>query len=90
MFNNVKLRNTESTNEWNNWIEDAIAKRYLRFYEYKYFSNVQIIGSGGFGMVYRANWKDYEHYFVLKSFFNLNDVTVKEIVNEVISENFHF
>src|SRR5688572_5032334 len=80
----IEKPDTENTNEWINWLEEAIAKEYLKYYEYKNFSNIQKIGSGTFGIVYRANWKNFENYLALKSFFNLNNVTVKEIVREVI------
>ena len=79
----IEKPDTGNTNEWINWLEEDIAKEYLKYYEYKNFSNVQEIGSGGFGKVYRANWKNFENYLALKSFFNLNNVTVKEIVREV-------
>jgi hypothetical protein len=64
-------------------MKEAITKQYLKYYEYKNFSNVQEIGSGGSGKVYRANLKNSQ-VFALKSFFNLNNATVKEIINEVI------
>ena len=76
-----EVQNTENASDW---IEEAIAKEYLKYYDYKNFSNIQEIGSGRFGKVYRANWKNFENYIALKSFFNLNNVTVKEIVREVI------
>ncbi|GET04684.1 kinase-like domain-containing protein [Rhizophagus clarus] len=41
------------------------------------------IGAGSFGKVYRANWKTLENYLVLKSFFNLDIITMKEIVREL-------
>ncbi len=47
-------------------------------------SNVQEIGSGTFGKVYRANWKNSYSDFALKSFYNFNNITAKEIVCEVI------
>ena len=78
------MQDTENTNEWINWIEEAITKRHIKYYEYDHFSNIQEIGSGGFGKVFRANWKNHEQHLALKSFFNLNNITVKEIVNEVI------
>ena len=73
-----------NSSEWNNWIEEAIAKNYFKYYEYKHFSDLQVIGLGGFGKVYRANWKNANKYFALKSLYNASDVSIKEIVNEVI------
>ena len=73
----------QNTNEWVDWIEDAIAKNHIKHYEYNHFSNFQEIGSGGFGKVFRANWKNHEQHLALKSFFNLNNTTAKEIVTEV-------
>ena len=75
------MQPSENSNEW---IEEAIAKDYFKYYEYKYFSNIQKIGSGGFGIVYRANWKNLEQHFALKSFVKPDDITVKEIVQEVM------
>ncbi|POG65470.1 kinase-like domain-containing protein [Rhizophagus irregularis DAOM 181602=DAOM 197198] len=77
------MQNTENTNEWINWIEEAISKEYFRLYEHKYFSNVQRIGTGGFGKVYRVNWKNSDQYLALKSFSNVDDVIAKEIVHEL-------
>ena len=87
MSDNIEIQDAENSNEWINWIEEAIAKEYLKYYEYKNFSNIKKIGSGGFGKVFRANRKNSEKYFALKSFFNLNNATVKEIVCEVIYLN---
>jgi hypothetical protein len=85
MFNtNNKMQDAEDTNEWINWIEEAISKKHIKYYEYEHFINIKEIGSGGFGKVFRANWKNFEHYLALKSFFSLNNATVKEIVCEVI------
>jgi hypothetical protein len=71
------------TNNSIDWIEESIAKRHIKYYEYKYFSNIKEIGIGSFGKVYRANWKNSEQYLALKSFFNLDNITVKEIIHEV-------
>ena len=74
----------ENSNECINWIEEAISKKHIKYYEYEHFSNIQEIGSGGFGKVYRANWKNSYNYLALKSFYNLNHISIREIVNEVI------
>ncbi|CAB4415027.1 unnamed protein product [Rhizophagus irregularis] len=77
------MQDTENTDEWVTWIEEAIVKGYFKSYEYKHFNNTQVIGSGAFGKVYCANWKDSAQRIALKSFFDLNNVTVKEIVHEL-------
>ena len=78
--------NIESSNEWVNWIEEAISKKHIKYYEYHYFSDIQEIGCGNFGKVYRVKWKNSHEHLALKSFFNLNNITIKEIVNEVITK----
>ncbi|GBC32783.2 hypothetical protein RIR_jg12181.t1 [Rhizophagus irregularis DAOM 181602=DAOM 197198] len=37
------MQNTTNTNEWINWIEEAISKEYFRFYDQNHFSNLQKI-----------------------------------------------
>jgi hypothetical protein len=39
-------------------LKKLFLKNIFRFYEHKNFSNVKKIGTGGFGKVYRANWKN--------------------------------
>jgi hypothetical protein len=80
---NTELKITGNSNEWINWIEESISNKQIKYYDYKYFNNIQEIGFGSFGRVYRANWKNSQSYLALKSFTNFN-ITVKEIVNEVI------
>ncbi|SRR6266540_3170426 len=79
------MENTDSK-IWIDWIEEAITRKHIKYYEYQHFSNFHKIGSGAFGMVYRVNWKNSEQHLVLKSFFNLDNATVKEIVREVITK----
>ncbi|GBC45474.2 kinase-like domain-containing protein [Rhizophagus irregularis DAOM 181602=DAOM 197198] len=87
---NIPVKFTEnSNNEWINWIEEAIAKDYFKYYELNHFSNFQEIGFGGFGKVYRVNWKSSPNYLALKSFFNFNNVTIKEIVKDLKSLKFN-
>ncbi|CAB4413902.1 unnamed protein product [Rhizophagus irregularis] len=83
------MQNSDNDNK-SDWIEEAITKEYLRYYEYKNFNEVKKIGGGGFGKVYRARWKNTEQYFALKSFKNSNsedpkqnEITIKEIVSEL-------
>ncbi|CAB4437573.1 unnamed protein product [Rhizophagus irregularis] len=75
--------------DWVNWIDDATSKNYIKCYEYKNFSNFKEIGSGGFGKVYRASWKNPRTILALKS---LNDATAEKIVYELKIQrevNFH-
>src|SRR2546427_1616056 len=76
---------SEMNNKWINWIEEAISKRHIKHYEHKEFKNIQEIGTGGFGKVYRANWKNSHQYLALKSLLNINDIAIKELVHEVIT-----
>jgi hypothetical protein len=78
------MQETKNSNEWISWIESAIAKEYFKYYEYKNFSNIQEIGSGKLGKIFRANCEDFNEHVVLKSFYNLNNIITKEIVREVI------
>ena len=48
MSYNIEMKDTENTNEWINWIEEAIDKEHLKYYEYKQLSNFQQISVGGF------------------------------------------
>jgi hypothetical protein len=86
MSNNTDFKFTDDSNEWIYWIEESIAKKQIKYYDYKHFNNFQEVGIGGFGKVYRANWKNSHNYLALKSFFNFN-VMAKEIINEVIIIN---
>ncbi|CAB4479790.1 unnamed protein product [Rhizophagus irregularis] len=72
-----------NSNDLNKWIEEAISKKFFKYYEFEQFYNIQEIGSGGFGKVYRANWKNSLKRYAIKSFFNINDATVKAIVREI-------
>ena len=60
-----------------NWIKRGIDKGFLKHYEYEHFSDVQEIGSGGFGKVYRANWKNSK-CLALKSFSALNNSSFRK------------
>ena len=74
-----------STNDPNvefDWLENFITEERIKCYEYSDFKNVQKIGKGTFGYVVRVNWKTADCFFALKS-FNDNEITLKEVVNEV-------
>ena len=84
MSDSTETQTAGNSNEWVNWIEDGITKKHIKYYEYSHFKNVQEIGRGGFGKVHRANWKSQN--LALKSFNNLDNVAVKEIIREVITK----
>ncbi|CAB4388095.1 unnamed protein product [Rhizophagus irregularis] len=77
------MSGTKNINESTTWIEEAVDNKLIKFYEYKEFKNIEQIGAGGFGKVYRANWKDLEKPLAIKSFFVLDNVTMEEIVREL-------
>lgn len=78
----TEIQDSEDAKKWIDWIEEAIVKEYFRYYEYKNFSNIKSIGQGGFGKIFRANWNN--QCLVLKSFIDLSEATIKEVVHEVI------
>ena len=84
MSNNTEHKVTGSSSKYIDWIEDAIKKSYFKYYDYKYFNDVNEIGCGSFGKVYCAKWKNIR-YVALKSFFTFNNNTAGEIVKEVIN-----
>ncbi|CAB5345872.1 unnamed protein product [Rhizophagus irregularis] len=48
-----------------------------------FFQNIQEIGAGSFGKVYRTKWRNSDQYLALKSFFNLDNITIKELIHEL-------
>ncbi|GBC22139.1 uncharacterized protein OCT59_024012 [Rhizophagus irregularis] len=79
MSNNSELKVINNSNEW---IEESIVKKRIKYYDHKHFNNIQEIGFGNFERVYRANWKNSHGFLALKSFINF-DITDKGIVNKL-------
>ncbi|GBC09615.1 hypothetical protein RclHR1_00900001 [Rhizophagus clarus] len=77
------MSDDNNSNEWVEWINEAISKQHIKYYNYDHFSNIKVVGTGAFGKVSRANWKHAHRYFALKSFFNLDTTVFKEIVQEL-------
>ena len=67
----------------NDWLEKSISEERIKYYDYGEFKNIESIGSGSFGTVVRATWKNTDRFFALKSFFSPDKTTLKEIINEV-------
>ncbi|RIA79436.1 hypothetical protein C1645_794388, partial [Glomus cerebriforme] len=77
MSNEIDLK---ESNVYIEWLEKSITNGYYNYYEYSDFTNLKPIGSGSFGRVICANWKNT--LFALK-IFNNDKTTLKEVVNEV-------
>ena len=73
----------KETNAYVDQLEKSIADEYFNYYEYSNFKNTRPIGNGAFGRISRANWKDTDAIFALKS-FNDHNLTLKMVVNEVL------
>src|ERR1044072_2979065 len=84
MSDNTEFNVTENSNEGINWIEEAISKKHIKYYEYENFHNFKEVGAGICGKVYRVNWKNSHGHLALKSFFNFNNVIAKEVVHGVM------
>src|SRR3954469_604034 len=80
MSNDTEVK---ESNYYVDWLEKSISEGHIKCYEYSDFKNIQPIGSGSFGSVVRATWKNTDSYFALKTFFNPDKVTLKEVINEV-------
>ncbi|CAB4417769.1 unnamed protein product [Rhizophagus irregularis] len=88
MSKNTKI---EDLNYYVNWLERSIIEKHIELYEYSDFKNIQLIGSGAYGNVYRVNRNNSDHSFALKS-FNYDKQTLKEVVKELklhLSVNYH-
>ena len=78
MSKNVNIKDLNYINRLNN----PISEDYIKYYEYSDFINIQLTGSGSFGNVVRAKYKNSDDVFALKS-FNNDKQTLKEVVKEV-------
>ena len=76
------MRPLHFTEEHINWLEKSISKESFHYYEYSEFKNILKIGKSSLGTVYRANWEDTNHLFIMKS----EDPV--EIANEVLLLSF--
>ena len=76
------MADNKDRDEWVQWIEDGILKHYINCHEYDEFQDIEHIGSGEFGEVSRATWKNTNTVVALKSFKN-DSYIMKEIANEV-------
>ena len=77
------MSKSEDTNYYISWLENSIEKGHFTYYDYKEFNIKRQIGKGSFGSVACVTWKNAENIFALKS-FNIERITLKEVVNEVL------
>jgi hypothetical protein len=75
------MSNKADPKEHIDWLNKSIKEKHIIYYEYSDFKNFQLIGSGSYGKVERANWKN-NRFYALKS-FNNDKITLKEAINEV-------
>ncbi|CAB4388342.1 unnamed protein product [Rhizophagus irregularis] len=67
MTSNSNNESDDTDNKWVQWIKDGIANEYINYHDYNEFQDMERIGVGGFGNVYRANWKSLNTVISLKS-----------------------
>ena len=80
MSNSVDIKDS---NYYIDWLEKSITDGYLDYYDYSEFKDIQKLGSGAYGSVVRANWKDTDTILALKSFNKQTSTLYKEVVHEV-------
>jgi serine/threonine protein kinase len=76
------MTGSSDKNKWIKWINNGIAEGYINYHNYNEFKNIQRIGFGAFGNVYRATWESSNTVVALKS-FEIDNCIMIEIVNEV-------
>jgi serine/threonine protein kinase len=82
---NVVKTNDNEIIDYNNWLETSINNGCIEYFEYSNFENIQSIGRGTFGSVVRANWKNTNKFYALKS-FNNEEAALFKIVREVYNK----
>ena len=70
-------------------IENYISKNSIKYYDYEDFYCNDEICSGSLAKVYHAKYKNSCESVILKYLFNLNEITAKEIVKEVLNISIH-
>ena len=63
------------------WIKEKIRDENITYFEYSEFSNIAVIGKGGFGIVNKADWTSGGIQVALKML--LNSIDIEELVKEV-------
>ena len=72
-----------------NWLEKAIEEGHINFHAYDKFSDVEAVGKGAFGEVYKASWNNRGMVVALKSLLGtFTEGVDSNIFNEFINEVF--
>ncbi len=61
------------------WFKDGIANEYINYHDYNEFQNIERIGIGGFGEVYRADWESLNIVVALKSLKDGSNFMTNEV-----------
>ncbi|KAF0520801.1 kinase-like protein [Gigaspora margarita] len=67
------------------WLERAISDEHINYLEYSKFTAPTIIGIGGFGTVFKCEWKESELTVAFKC-LKVNTSLDKKIINDFINE----
>ncbi|CAJ0833609.1 8167_t:CDS:2, partial [Entrophospora sp. SA101] len=70
----------KSNDNWLEWLNEAIQNEHINFHEYSRFKNLQKIGDGGSGKVYKAIFNNST--CALKSYKH-DIINMKEVINEL-------
>jgi serine/threonine protein kinase len=63
-------------------LNEFISEQKLQWIPYDKFNNVEFLGKGGFGTIFKATWSDSNKEVALKCLNNLNE-NLDEFLNEV-------
>jgi predicted Ser/Thr protein kinase len=67
------------------YIEMSLKKLYIKSFDYSQFSNLHLIGKGGFSFVYSVTFQGKEYALkILNKNLNMDSKTTKLFIREVI------
>ncbi len=65
------------------WLKEAIDNEHINYQQYSTFENIERIGHGAIGEVYKATSSCFQKTVTLKKFKISPYFTINEIINEV-------
>ncbi|GBC27655.2 kinase-like domain-containing protein [Rhizophagus irregularis DAOM 181602=DAOM 197198] len=75
------MQNNENIDEWINWIEEAISKKHIKYYEFEDFKNIQEIGYGAFGKLKIQRDVDFHDNIIRFYGITKSDSGIENIIN---------